>query len=199
MRATQLLVVLLALAAGPAPARGDGGGAPPEGAPAAPPGGSGEEVRARARALLGGIERPAPAEAFRELGPDGEAALEDIALSSSELPVWRARALGALAGVGSARAEPAHRTLAADGAAPRVVRRAAVRGLGRLVGRSDAPRELRPYLAGDRDPAVRAAAAEALASVAPRASCGAIRAQALREDPRARAGFRRALAACERR
>jgi hypothetical protein len=165
---------------------------------AAPADGPREDVRARALALLGGIDRSVPADAFRELGPEGEAALEDIA-RSPELPIHRVRALEALALVRSARAEPVHRTLAADRDAPRGVRRAAIRGLGRLVDAADAPRELRPFLSEDRDPAIRAAAAESLAAVAPRPSCGAIRAQALREDARDRVRFRRALAACERR
>lgn len=169
------------------------------GARAADPAAGGtDDARSRALALLGGIDRQVPAEAFRQLGPEGEAALEDIA-RSTELPLHRARALEALALVGSARAEPVHRTLATDRDAPRVVRRAAIRGLGRLVGAADAPRELRPFLSEDRDPAIRAAAAESLAAVAPRPSCGAIRAQALREDARDRVRFRRALAACERR
>jgi hypothetical protein len=190
--------VAVALAAALAGATSRAAEPPPDAAPPASsapaPGG---DARERALALLGAIDRPVPADAFRALGPEGEAALEDIA-RSRELPLYRARALEALALVGSARAEPVHRALAADEAAPRVVRRAAVRGLGRIVGPAQAPRALRPILAGDRDPAVRAAAAEALASVAPRASCGAIRAQALREDRPDRARFQRALAACRR-
>lgn len=198
MRVRHPLPLFLALAAilagGPPTARAEPSGPAPATAGTEAP----EEVRARALALLGGIDRPLPAGAFRELGPGGAAALEDIA-RSGELPVYRARALEALAVLRSDRATSVHRALAADAAAPRVVRRAAVRGLGRLAGPSDAPRELLPFLDRDRDPAVRAAAAESLAAVAPGASCGAIRAQALREDAPARAGFRRALAACERR
>lgn len=191
MRIPKLLVVLtLSALAGTARAQGA--------SPAAPDAEPPEDVRARALALLGGIDRRVPAETFRELGPEGEAALQDIALSG-ELPVYRARALEALALIGGSRAEAAHRAAAADASAPRVVRRAAVRGLGRLAGAAGAPRELRPFLARDRDPAIRAAAAESLASVSPRASCGAIRSQALKEDPRDRAGFSKALAACERR
>jgi len=183
----KLAVALLSLASAPLLARAAGAAPPVAG-----------DVRARALELLGGIDRPVGAEPFRALGPDGEAALEDIALSP-ELPLYRARAVDALALLRSPRAGPVLRRLAEDAAEPRVVRRAAVRGLGRLAGPADAPRALEPFLARDRDPAVRAAAADALASAAPRASCGAIRVQALKEDPAARAGFRRALAACERR
>lgn len=155
-------------------------------------------ARDRALALLGAIDRPPPAEAFRALGPEGEAALEEIARSGA-LPLHRARALEVLATLRSARAEPLHRALAADRDAPRTVRRAAVRGLGRLVDPARAPGALRPFLARDRDPAIRAAAAEALAAAAPRASCADVRAQARAESPRDRLRFRRALAACERR
>ncbi len=183
-----LLAAAALAAAGPRAARGDDGGS------AAP---LPEQVRASALALLGGIDRPVPADAFRQLGPGVDAALEDIA-RSGELPLYRARALEALALLGSPRAAEVDRALAADPAAPRTVRRAAVRGLGRVAAEA-ARGELRALLEGDPDPAVRAAAAESLAGGAPRASCGAIRAQALREDPADRLRFRRALAACERR
>jgi HEAT repeat protein len=155
------------------------------------------ELRADVAALLGGIDRPVPAEAFRRFGPEGEAALEDIA-RSSDLPPRRARALEVLAALRSPRAEATHRAVAEEQGAPRTVRRVAVRGLGRLLAAEQASATLTPLLQGDRDPAVRAAAAEALARAAPARACGAIRAQAARQDAHAAARFRRAVATCDR-
>lgn len=163
---------------------------------AAAPGAPASETRARALALLGAFDRPVAAEPLRRLGPEGEAALADIALSD-ELPVFRARALEALAELRAARAAELHGRLAADARAPATVRRAAVRGMATLAGPRAAV-ELQPLLADDPDPTVRAAAAEALARAAPAEACAAVRRQAAREPAETRAGFRRALAACER-
>lgn len=174
-----LPVLLAALLAAPAPSR-----APPD-------------VRARARALLGAIDRPVPLDAFRRLGPEGEAALAEIA-ASGDFPAFRARALEALAALGAPAAGDVHRRLAADAAAPRSVRRAAVRGLGKVLAPERAVDALRPLLETDRDPGVRAAAAEALSAAAPRDACGAIRRQAAREGGAARPSFARALGACAR-
>jgi HEAT repeat protein len=159
---------------------------------AAPP-----DVRARARALLGAIDRAVPLDAFRRLGPEGEAALAEIA-GSNDFPAFRARALDALAALGAPAAPRVHRRLADDAGAPRTVRRAAVRGLGRLLAPAPALEALRPLLEADRDPAVRAAAAEALSQAAPGDGCAAVRRQAVREGGPARASFARALVACER-
>jgi HEAT repeat protein len=161
--------------------------------PAATP----DEVRARARALLGAIDRPVPLEALRRLGPEGEAALADLA-RSDDFPAFRARALEALAALRAPAAPELHRRLADDPAAPRAVRRAAVRGLGRLLAPGEAVEALRPLLERDRDGAVRAAAAEALSRAAPRDGCGAVRRQAAREGGASRAAFARALVACDR-
>jgi HEAT repeat protein len=161
--------------------------------PAAAP----DEVRARARALLGAIDRPVPLEAFRRLGPQGEAALADLA-RSRDFPAFRARALEALAALRAPGAPAVHRRLAGDPAAPRTVRRAAVRGLGQLLAPSEAVEALRPLLEKDGDGAVRAAAAEALSHAAPRDGCAAVRRQAAREDRASRTAFARALGACER-
>lgn len=160
--------------------------------PAVPP-----DVRAEVAALLGAYERPTSPEAFRRFGPEGEAALADIALSN-DLPPRRTRALEVLAGLRSPRAEEVHRAVAGSRDAPRTTRRTAVLGLGRLVAPDRALATLRPLLEHDRDPRVRAAAAEALAASVPAAACGTIRAQAGREDEAGVARFRRALVACER-
>jgi HEAT repeat protein len=178
-----VLALLLALAVAQAA---------PAAAPAASP-----EVRGEVAALLGAIERPVSPEAFRRLGPEGEAALAEIALSG-ELPPRRTRALEVLAALRSARAEEVHRAVADSADAPRTTRRAAVAGLGRLVPPERAAAALSPYLERDRDPRVRAAAAEALSQAAPATACAAVRSQAAKEDEAGAARFRRALAACDR-
>jgi hypothetical protein len=155
--------------------------------PDAPP----EEVRAQVIAYLGAIHRPVPPEAFRALGPGAEDVLADVARTDPS-PLRRVRALDALAGLGGVRAEQVHREVLASPAS-REVRRGAVRGLGRLLG-AGAPATLGPVLERDRDPAVRAAAAEALARAAPTEGCARVRARA-RVDPEA-ARFRRALEDC---
>jgi HEAT repeat protein len=172
------LALALAVAAGP-----DAGAAPSP------------EVRARVEDLLGALHGPVAPETFRALGPGAEEALAEIARSQT-MPSKRIRALEALASLGGARAAEAHRAVAAS-RAPSAVRRGAVRGLGRLAGQAGAPSALAPYLERDGDPAVRAAAAEALAEVAPEESCGTIRARARAERARDRDRFGRALARCE--
>lgn len=156
------------------------------------------EVRARVRALLGAIDRPVPVDAFRRLGPAGESALADLA-RSSDFPAYRARALAALAALDAPEAAELHERLAADASAPAPVRRAAVRGLGRLLTGGGAVAALRPYLEDDRDPSVRSTAALALARAAPADGCAAIRRQAAREPAASRMAFRRAVASCGRR
>lgn len=193
---TTLALVVAAVLAAP-------GAASPTAAPPADPAPAtaSAEVRARTRALLGAIDRPVSPEAFRRLGPEAEVALAEIALSDP-YPAFRARALGALAALGAPRAEELHRRVATDLAAPRTARRAAVRGLARLVSPERAAAELRPLLEQDADPGVRAAAAEALARAAPSAGCGAVRRQAAREaarpDGSRGAALGRALAVCDR-
>jgi hypothetical protein len=186
------LTLSLALLAPPAE---DGCCAPEHarGAAAAPDPG----VRERTLALLGAIDRPIRPETWRALGPEAVPVLAEVA-ASNELPTRRALALEGLAALGGPRAESLHRSLAADAKAPRTVRRAAVRGLGRLVAARELDAALRPVLERDPDRAVRATAAEVLSRRSPSTSCGAIRAQARREGS-ASAPFSRALAACERR
>jgi HEAT repeat protein len=152
------------------------------------------DVRDEVRALLGAIHGGVPAERFRALGPGAEEALLEYAREDGP-PLRRVRALEALAGLGGARAEEVHREVAAS-SAPRAVRRGAVRGLARLAGPARATTALAPFLERDRDPTVRAAAAEALAAVAPADACARIRSQARAEQAVGR--FRRAMALCER-
>jgi HEAT repeat protein len=153
------------------------------------------DVRAEVRALLGAIHGGVSAETFRALGPGAEEALVELARDDGP-PLRRVRALEALAGLGGERAEELHREVAASATAPRAVRRGAVRGLARLAGPARATPELAPFLERDRDPAVRAAAAEALAAVAPAEACPRIRTQARAEQAVGR--FRRAMSLCER-
>ncbi|WP_242342019.1 HEAT repeat domain-containing protein [Anaeromyxobacter terrae] len=192
MTAAALAVLVLALvsptgAAG-APARGPSGVAADECDPA---------VRQKTLALLGAIDRPIRPETWRALGPCAEPVLAEVAASDA-LPTRRALALEGLAAIGGARAEALHRSLAADTHEPRAVRRAAIRGLGRLVAREKLDATLRPLLERDPDRGVRAGAAEVLSRRSPAASCAAIRAQARREGTAGNALFARALAACER-
>ena len=154
-----------------------------------------EEARQHVSSYLGAIHAPVSADAFRALGPAAIDALADFAVNDPS-PVRRLRALDALAALGGPRAEAVHRAVLASPTAPPVVRRGAVRGLGKLSGPAGAPAALVPVLEGDRDPAVRAAAAETLAAAAPAAACGKIRAQA-RVDPEP-SRFGPALRACER-
>jgi HEAT repeat protein len=175
------LAVALALALGAAAPPGDAAPTP--------------EVRARVRALLGSIHGPVSPDHFRVLGPGAEEALAELA-RSNDFPSRRIRALEALAGLGGARATAVHREVAGDAAAPSPVRRGAVRGLGRLVGSAEAPGALGPFLETDRDPGVRATAAEALAERSPSAGCARVRARARHEPDPSR--FGRALEACDR-
>ncbi len=180
--------------------------APLQGPARAPPGGSAAgarapapeasaEVRERVHALLGAIDRPISPETWRALGPGAERVLAEVA-ASDDFPSRRALALEGLAAFGGARAEDLHRKLAADAAAPPPVRRAAIRGLARILPPDGARDALRPYLQRDGDASVRRAAAEALAARAPAAACAEIRAQARREGAAGDALFTRALAAC---
>jgi HEAT repeat protein len=153
------------------------------------------EVHERVSAWLGAIHAPVSPDAFRALGPSAEDALAGFARSDPS-PVRRLRALEALAGLGGARAEGVHREVLASPSAPTAVRRGAARGLGRLLAPAAAADTLGPVLERDHDPAVRAAAAEALGRASPADGCARVRAQARLDAERAR--FQRALDACDR-
>jgi hypothetical protein len=187
--------LLLAFAVTLPAAAPSGQPAPAPASQASPAPASPAEVREQVRAYLWAIHGSVPPERFRALGPAAVEALADFARTDPS-PVRRLRALEALAALGGARAEAVHREVLASPGAPRAVRRGAVRGLARLAGPAGAPSVLGPILEQDRDPAVRAAAAEALASTAPTAGCERVRARS-RVDPEP-ARFGRALEACER-
>jgi hypothetical protein len=150
------------------------------------------EVRARVRSLLGAIHRPVDAQAYRNMGPGAEAALAEFAVGD-DFPSRRIRALQGLASLGGPRAEAVHRQVAAS-AAPSAVRQEAVRGLARLAPQSAAP-ALAGFLEQDRDPGVRATAAEALAATSP-GECSRIRARARLETEAGLYGH--ALSQCDR-
>jgi HEAT repeat protein len=152
------------------------------------------ETRETLGAYLGAIERPVRPEAWRALGAGAEAALAEIASSTSELPSRRARALEGLRAFGGARAEAIHLGSARDDRAPRLVRTTALRGLETLLSPERLHAELSPMLE-DRDRAVRAAAAAALVRGAPAKGCAAVRAAAAKDEAGARR-YARALRTC---
>jgi hypothetical protein len=151
------------------------------------------EVRARACDLLGAIDRPVPDAAWRGLGPAADRLLVEIA-SSPGFAVHRARALEGLAARGGPGAGELLRTLATSTDAPAAVRRAAIRGLGRLLSTDAVVATLRPLLERDPDLRVRAAAAETLVRRAPAESCPLIHARAA--SPGEAIPLERAVAAC---
>jgi HEAT repeat protein len=184
MIATTLALLAVLAAAPAAPATGPTGIATP-----AP-----DALRARVEAYLGVLDRPIPEASWRALGPGAVPILEEIARTSPAS--WRrANALLALAILGGERAEGVLLAHARDGSAPWSVRAAAARGAGHLLPADRALAGLRPVLERDRDPRVRAVAAEALARRAGPAGCAAVRAQAAREPGRG-ALYGRALRAC---
>ena len=168
---------------------------PPPAAPQPPDAPPAEAGRDQVSAYLGAIHEPVSPAAFRALGPGAVDALADFA-RTDPLPIRRLRALDALAALGGTTAEEVHREVLASPTAPTAVRRGAVRGLARLAGPSGAPAALGPVLERDRDPAVRAAAAEALVRTAPAEGCAKVRARAQAEPDAAR--FTRALSECDR-
>lgn len=180
-RLVAALALLVAAAGAPGPTR-----AAPEEAPADPAAVDPTTApvtpqdRAAVSGLLGTVDRPVAPEAWRALGPGAAGALADVAASREERPSRRARALEGLAAFGGARAEALHLELARDGSAPRALRGAAVRGLGRLLPPARLAAEALPLLE-DRDASVRSQAAAVLARRAPAQACAPIRARAARE------------------
>jgi hypothetical protein len=174
------LTVLLSLAAGQA------GAAQPSEA----------ELRDRIEAYLGAIDRPISSESWRSLGPAAAPILEDLATSRGQLRSRRAKALEGLTAIGGPRAEAVNLRIAQDAKEPAYVRTTAVQGVARLFPADRAVKELRPLLEQDQSPAVRVAAADALARQAPSDACGAIRAQAHREGERGANLYHRALRRC---
>jgi hypothetical protein len=145
--------------------------------------------------LLGTLDAPVPPEAWRSLPPEALPFLERMAGEPGRRSIDRARALEGAAALGSDGT--VHRRLAADPAAPFVVRAAAVRTLRQVVPAARLGAELAPLLERDGDWRIRAAAAETLAKGAAGTGCMAVRAQVRREPASTRPAFSRALRSCE--
>jgi hypothetical protein len=202
---TPALLVALLLAVGPgrqsrpaaAPppaAPGAEATAPSEAAPAAAL--SDAEVKARVRAFLRTIDTPVRASQWRALGPRAVPHLTAAAGDPQLLPSRRAAALSALGVVGGPAAREAVLAALRDDAAPYAIRSSALRAAGALTGEAALVQALRPVLERDPEPALRATAAEVLATRAPRAGCAAVRAQAAREPADAQPGLATALGRC---
>ncbi len=157
------------------------------------------EVRGRVEELLGTIDRPVPAGRWRSLGPGAVTVLAEVAASGDQMPSRRSVALGALASVDPARAEPLARALVDSDGAPLTVRETAVRVLGRILSPERLRAALAPVLRAAPDTALRAVSAETLASHAPGMACGEVMDQASLEPAGSRAAFDRAVARCSRR
>jgi HEAT repeat protein len=154
------------------------------------------EVRAHVEAMLGAIDRPIPAERWKALGPVAATVLAEVAASGDEAPSRRSAALGALASVDPARAEPLARALVDSDGAPLPVRETAVRVLGRTLPPTRLHSALAPVLRAAPDAALRAVAAETLARHAPGSACAEVMDQVSLEPAASRVAFERAVARC---
>jgi HEAT repeat protein len=156
-----------------------------------------QEVRAQVDSYLGSIDTPVRPEQWRALGPEAAAVLEAIAQDPKKLPTRRARALAALAIVGSPRASKLVVTIAQRETEASVVRMSALRAAGDLLDPAGVVIAVKPVLEKARDARVRAAAAGVLARRNPKEGCTSIRSQSAREKSETRATFARALEDCE--
>ncbi|HUJ27622.1 MAG TPA: hypothetical protein VLW85_16470 [Myxococcales bacterium] len=148
------------------------------------------EVREKANAYLGAIDRAVSADQWRALGPRAAEVLEPIASDPQALPTRRAQAIDGLAAAAPARAAAIAPRLARDAKQPLVVRVAAVHATGGVS--ANAVAELKPVLQGAHA-GLRAEAAEVLSR---HGGCAAVKKQAARETERPGA-WRRALARCQ--
>jgi len=154
-----------------------------------------DALRERVDAYLGAIDRPVPASAWRQLGPDAVPALEE-ALRGDPITSRRAAAAAGLAAIGGDRAVELLLEAARGEQERWSVRSAAVRGLGKAMAPERLPAALRPILEGPGPVAVRALAADVLSREAPAAACGAVRAQVEREPASDRPAFSKATTRC---
>ena len=123
---------------------------------------SDQELRGQVDAYLGSIDTPIGAEQWKGLGPRAGAILEGIAKNGDELPTRRAKAVDGIAGLKWEPGLATVRALAADEAAPPVLRFSSVRALGAVLPKAQAERELKALLEGAKDARVRAVAGEVL-------------------------------------
>jgi len=156
------------------------------------------EVRVHAEALLGAIDRPVPAAAWRALGPAAVPVLVEVASSEKRMPSTRSAALGALAAADPSRAEPLARALVDDEAAPLAVREAAVRALGRVLAPAPLRSALAPVLRAAGPAGLRSVAAETLARHAGADACDEVMDQISLEPEAVRPAFHRSAALCAR-
>jgi HEAT repeat protein len=156
-----------------------------------------EQVRAQVETYLDSIDTPVRPEQWRALGPDAAPVLEAIAQDPKKLPTRRARALAALAVVGSPRASKLIVTIAQSESEKSVVRMSALRAAGDLLDPAGLVVAVKPVLEGAKDTRVRAAAAGVLARRSPKEGCASVRTQSAREKGEARANFARAVEACD--
>lgn len=152
------------------------------------------EVRERAEAYLGAIDRPISAETWRGLGPQAAEVLEPIATDAAALPSRRARALEGLVAAAPDRAAKLVGPIARDEKEPAVLRVAAMRGAGEVLTPSKALTELKPVLRGARGAGLRGAAADVLSRH--EGGCAAVREQVRREKAEHREAYRGALSRC---
>lgn len=153
---------------------------------------SDEEVRSKAEAWLGTIDRAIPAEQWKSLGPRAAAVLEPIASDPNQFPTRRAKALDGLASAAPARAARLAGKLARDENEHVVVRVAAIHAAGAVLSSRAAQSELRPVLRG-RNAGLRGEAAEVLSR---KDGCAAVREQAAQENTELHGSWKRALQRC---
>jgi hypothetical protein len=180
-----ILAALLALPSPRAPAAAEG---------VAQPALSDQDIQRRVQVLLGNIDSRNLADHWKALGPRAADILEPIVQSASEFPTRRAMALDGLVIAAPERAAPVVAKLAVDEEQPIVVRMAALRGVGKTAPAATAAKSLSKVLRTDRDPGLRGAAAEVIASSG---GCDQVKAQVAREDPTARLAFGRAIERCK--
>jgi hypothetical protein len=153
---------------------------------------SDDEVREKAQAYLGVIDRPVGAEQWKALGSRAAKVLEPIAGDPSALPSVRAQAISGLASAAPERAKALAGGLARDEKQPLVVRLAAVHAAAAVLPSSGAVAELKPVLQGPHA-GLRAETAEVLSR---HGGCAAVKRQAAREKAERPSAWRRALARC---
>ncbi len=155
---------------------------------------SDDEIDARVRALLGSIDTPIPHAHWKALGARAAALLVPLAKDPAQFPTRRAKALDGLSALAPPEAQALFLSLASGESEPTVVRLSALRGLGRVVPAGKLQATLVPLLAGAKEHAIRAGAAEVLASKG--VGCAAVEAQVKRETAEARGAYHRAEKAC---
>jgi hypothetical protein len=155
-----------------------------------------EEVAKRVDTLLGSLDTPISADAWRALGPRAVARLASVASDEGALSTRRAKAIGALSALGGPRAQQVVVATAQSEQAPFAVRASALRGAGQLLEPSALAKAISPVLHDASQAPARAVAAEVLAAHAGSSGCAAVRAQVAREPDHARAQFARALDRC---